>query len=352
MAEITLSILIGGCGSSGTTLLAHLLNASDSIFCGPELNLFNKLQLYVHPFNYAREEFLSLLEKGISTTGNLDTDLLAESTHRRPDSTRNFMLDLDVYGYTEDQVSNLAAECQDFCEFADKFFSSCLEKEKKIMWAEKTPTNAYCVKEFLSLFSLGHYIHIVRDGRDVVASLMKRGYKAEAAIRRWLHDTAAGYLFREHEKCLIIKYEDLVTHPSKIMSNIFQFLKIRENAELVIEKAKNSSLICHLHDEWNLRPDQEISNSAMLKWKRRNYSDKVFLEQLFKHTHLDETLATNWGIPLPCNGNVLLSLFGYDPSDDWNVNPKYGIRFLWHYFQESIISQLRPRKLYCTASLF
>ena len=69
------------------------------------------------------------------------------------------MLDLYVYGYTEDQVTKLAAECQDFYEFADKFFAPSLEKEKKIMWAEKTPTNAYCVKEFLSLFFSGHYIH-------------------------------------------------------------------------------------------------------------------------------------------------------------------------------------------------
>jgi hypothetical protein len=346
------SILIGGCGSSGTTLIAHLLNASGSVFCGPELNLFNKLKLYVQPFQYTYREFLALLENGIPTTGNSETDLLSESTHRRPDSTRNFMLNLDAYNYTKDQVSKIASECQDFDEFSDKFFGHCLKNEKKMMWAEKTPTNAYCVNEFLSLFSLGHYIHIVRDGRDVVPSLMKRGYKAEAAIRRWLHDTAAGYPFREHEKCLIIKYEDLVTHPSKIMNKIFQFLKIRENAGLLIEKAENSSIIYHSPGEWNLRPDQKISNSAMLKWKRGDYSNKVFLEQLFKHTHLDEKLATNWGIPLPCNGNVLLSLFGYDPSDDWNVNPKYGVRFLWHYFQESIISLLRPRKLYCTTSLY
>ena len=345
------SILIGGCGSSGTTLLAHLLNASNSIFCGPELNLFNKLKLYLQPFKYTYRDFLALLKNGIPTTGNCETDLLSESTHRKPASTRNFMLDLDVYDYTEYQVSKIASECQSFFEFSNKFYEPCLKKEKKIIWAEKTPTNVYCIKEFLSLFSSGLYIHIVRDGRDVVPSLMKRGYDAEAAIRRWIHDTAAGYHFREHEKCLIIKYEDLVTHPKKIIKKIFQFTDISENVELLIRKARNSSRMYNLHNEWNFRPDQEISNSAMLKWKRSDYSDKAFLEQLFKHTHLDETLASNWGMPLPCNGNDLLTLFGYDASDNWNVNPKYGLRFLWFYFQESIISLLRPRKLYCTVTL-
>lgn len=348
---MTPSILIGGCGSSGTTLLAHLLNASNSIFCGPELNLFNKFQLYVNPFDYSFEEFCSLLDEGIPTIGSLDTDLLAESTHRRPESTRNFMLDLNVYGYTQAQVSKLASKARQFNEFADKFFAPCLKKEKKIIWAEKTPTNAYCINEFLTSFSSGHYIHIVRDGRDVVPSLMKRGFKAEAAVRRWLHDTAAGYPFREHEKCLIVKYEDLVAHPAKIISRIFKFLNIRENAEHVIDRAKNAKLKCHMHDEWNHRPDQEISDTSMFKWKRHDYIDKIYLEQLFKRTHLDEKIAANWQIPFPYNGNVILALFGYNLTDEWDLNPEYGIRFLWHLFQESVIGLLRPRNLYCTISI-
>ncbi len=351
MTKMTPSILIGGCGSSGTTLLAHLLNASNSIFCGPELNLFNKFHLYVNPFDYSCEEFLSLLKEGLPTTGNLNTDLLAESTHRRPESTRNFMLDLDVYGYTEARVSKLAFESQQLSDFADKFFAPCLDKEKKMIWAEKTPTNAYCVREFLSSFSSGHYIHIVRDGRDVVPSLMRRGFKAEAAVRRWLHDTAAGYPLREHERCLIIKYEDLVTDPSKIIGKIFEFLKIQENTEHVFESAENSELMCRLHDVWNLRPNQKISNSSMFKWKGRDYAYKLYLEQLFRYTQLHETLAKDWGIPFPHNANVLLSLFGYNPADDWNANPKYGFRFLWHYFQEAIIGLLRPRILYCKVSI-
>ena len=352
MTKIFSSLLIGGCGSSGTTLLAHLINASDSIYCGPELNLFNKLQLYIHPFHYTREKFLSLLKKGIPTIGELNSDLLAESTHRRPISTRNFMLDLDVYGYTIGQICDLAAEYKDFYAFANEFFLPCLKKEKKIMWAEKTPTNAYCVKEFLSSFSSGYYIHMVRDGRDVVPSLIKRGYKAETAIRRWLHDTAAGFPFRKSKKCLIIKYEDLVRNPAQILDKIFRFLKLNDSAELAVEKAQNKNLLSHPLDEWNFRPNKKISNAAVSKWKQLDYSDKGYLEQLFRHVYLDESIAKNWGLPLRCNGNALLSQFGYDPSDNWNVRPDYGFRLLWHYCEEVLISLLHPRKLYCISSIF
>ncbi len=153
-------ILIGGCGSSGTSLLAHLLNATNSIFCGPELDCFNKLELYTQPFQYTSEEFRVLMDNGIPTTGNSNTDLLAPSTHRRLSSTRNFMMNIDAYGYSKKQVCELAADSFDFNQFADRFFTPWLKDMNKTIWAEKTPTNVYCIGEFLSRFNNGRYIHI------------------------------------------------------------------------------------------------------------------------------------------------------------------------------------------------
>jgi len=38
--------IVGGCGSSGTTLLAHLVSRHPDIASGPEFNYFNHLDLY------------------------------------------------------------------------------------------------------------------------------------------------------------------------------------------------------------------------------------------------------------------------------------------------------------------
>jgi hypothetical protein len=345
------SILIGGCGSSGTSLLAHLLNATNSIFCGPELDCFNKLDLYTKPFEYTLEEFRELMDYGIPTTGNSNTDLLAPSTHRKLSSTRNFMMNIKAYGYSKDQVCEIAENSRDFNQFADKFYAPWLKETNKIIWAEKTPTNAYCIREFLSLFDHGRYLHIVRDGRDVVLSLMKRGFNTEASVRRWLHDTALAFPYRKNKKCLIIRYEDLVTKPEFLMRSIFRFLNISENPGDVIEKAKHTEVLTSSLDEWTVFPNQEISNKAMFKWRRHDYHDKKFIEQLFRHTFLNETIAAECGLPVPCNGNLLLLLLGYDPFDGWDSSPKLGPRFLWHYFQEFLLGHLRPRRLYCFVSL-
>jgi len=277
----------------------------------------------------------------------LSTDLLATSTFFRPDSTRNFMRNLSAYGFTEETVSNLAASCDEFGDFADCFFSHPVKINQKSMWVEKTPTNAYCIQEFLSLYPFGRYVHVVRDGRDVVPSLVKRGYSTEAAVRRWLHDTAAGYPHRKSKRYMEIKYEDLVTNPEHTLDALFDFLGVDERSNSILATYRNRNGISGGSKTWTFDPHQAISTAALHKWKRPDYGHKAFLEQLFRHTYLANTVAEAWGIPRPCNGNDLLSLLGYDVSDTWNVKPTYGRRFLYHYLVERICQLLRHRELYC-----
>jgi hypothetical protein len=343
-------ILIGGCGSSGTTLLANLLNASSSIFCGPELYLFNKKELYSRPFRYTVQDFSILLDNGLLTTSTLDTVFLSRSTFFQPYSDLSFMLNLNAYGYNQSEVCELAASFNGFSHFIDAFYERPLRVAQKTVWAEKSPTNIYCIREFLSLYPSGRYIHVIRDGRDVVPSLMLRGHTPEAAVRRWLHDTAAGYPHRKSNRYIEIKYEDLVTYPQETLDMLFDFLRIGERASTVLQNIKNNEKVHKGVDTWTMQPDQEISPSAMLKWKRQEFKDKGFIQQLFSHTYLAGKVAHRWGLPEPCTGNDVLSLFGYDRTDEWNQQPGFGLRFMWHYIQERLFSVLRPLELCCAVS--
>jgi hypothetical protein len=343
-------ILIGGSGSSGTTLVANLLNASSSIFCGPELYLFNKKDLYRRPFRYTAGDFNVLLNKGLATASTLNTVFLSRSTFFHPYSDFSFLLNLSAYGYNPREVCEMAASCPDFKHFVDSFYKRPLEFAQKTVWAEKSPTNIYCIQEFLSLYPSGRYIHVVRDGRDVIPSLMLRGHTPEAAVRRWLHDTAAGYPHRKSDRYLEIRYEDLVFQPEETLDMLFDFLNINEKAANVLRRAKNNEKAYRVHETWTMQPDQEISPRATMKWKRQEFRKKFFIEQLFCYTHLAEKLARSWELPLPCSGNDILSLFGYDHKDQWNLQPGRGLRFMWHYLQERLFSKLRPLELCCAVS--
>ncbi len=49
-------------------------------------------------------------------------------------------------------------------------------------WVEKTPAHIFHLAEILRLSPEARIINIFRDGRDTVASFVKRGYNFQAAV--------------------------------------------------------------------------------------------------------------------------------------------------------------------------
>lgn len=70
-------------------------------------------------------------------------------------------------------------------ELANKFENHILDYADKEIWAEKTPKNIYVSHLFLDEFSDSKFIHIVRDPRDVILSLIGRNYSIIEAAERW-----------------------------------------------------------------------------------------------------------------------------------------------------------------------
>lgn len=97
--------------------------------------------------------------------------------------------------------------------------------------SEKTPRNVLVFSELLSVFPTARFIHVVRDPRAVVASLLqvgkrqkKRGRKqgrgmdtATAAINHVKAHVCAGLAASAAapERILTVVYEELVTNPEK-----------------------------------------------------------------------------------------------------------------------------------------
>ena len=224
LEQLDRPILIGGCGSSGTTLLRELINLSPTIFCGPELSFLNKRRLYEQPYSQTRGEFKQYLDQGIPTMASLSIAWLpwsATFSHRRE---FRFLENPENYGYSRDELDELPQLCSSFSELVDRFFAKTLQQAGKLRWAEKTPTNCYCIQHFLELYPQGRYVQVIRDGRDVVPSLVKRGYPAPIAVRRWMYDTACGLRFRGQPRYTEVHYEALVTQPEQTLQALYTFL--------------------------------------------------------------------------------------------------------------------------------
>lgn len=189
------AVFVGGCGRSGTTLFKELLNRHSRFACGPETSLYGL-----------------------------------------PFSLENIAA---PWGMPMAELSRMRARSDHLVAFADRFARAFLDAESKARWAEKTPNNVRAVERLLTWYPNGRFIHVVRDGRDVVCSLRHhpkervRGGKivpvhannpVGVSARRWLSDTMRGLAFKEHPRCIEVRYESLVADPESEMRRVCAFV--------------------------------------------------------------------------------------------------------------------------------
>jgi hypothetical protein len=95
-------------------------------------------------------------------------------------------------------------------------------------WGDKSPYATFGLDWIVRMYDKSSYIHMMRDGRDVVNSFIKHGLfdSLEAACERW--NRAINILDRyEHASNFItIRYEDLVTDTAQQIIRLSDFLQV------------------------------------------------------------------------------------------------------------------------------
>jgi hypothetical protein len=177
-------IFVIGSPRSGTTLLRLILDAHPRISCGEETHFLRHLQAVV----------------------GTDWDLVA------------------TYGFDRDWWLERIAS------FYLGFQEEVLARSGKARWAEKDPTYTLLLDFIDSLFPDAVYVHLLRDGHDVVASFRDRwGYRSagRAAKSEWARHVRAARSFERKlppERFLELRYEALVTDPQAQGQRLFSFL--------------------------------------------------------------------------------------------------------------------------------
>lgn len=185
-------LLIVGCPRSGTTWLQRLLAAHPKVRTGQESDLFDT---YVGPQLRAWRTGLDAASSG---RGGLGLGCyLDEDAFRR--TLRTYALSL-----IEPMVGRLAP---------DEVF------------VEKTPGHILWIPEILDLFPQTRFIHVVRDARDVVASLLAASQswgsgwaprRAGSAAATWRSHVEAGLAAARQlpgTQLIEVRYEDLHANP-------------------------------------------------------------------------------------------------------------------------------------------
>jgi len=268
---------MGGCGSSGTTLLIHLLSRHPDIVSGPEFNLFNHYELY--NIEYLKKHQMRMLDYKCKPSGYIDTGA--------------FMTYREHYGLDQEMISRWINEANTLEDFIYSVCQHMREKFSAPYFLEKSPTNIYCFKHISANFPEIPLIHVIRDGRDVVSSLMKRGFNLYAAGSRWLYDTLYGISMRGTPNYMEVRYETLVTQPEETLATIYRHLGFDPDAKQNDETTTNEASVYNedwtARDTpkiWNQTPSDPISTESIGKYKQAlSFSEIQILNRIKINSH-------------------------------------------------------------------
>lgn len=155
----------------------------------------------------------------------------------------------------------------------DEWDVACAESGA-LRWIEKTPPHVFQISRFMGFRPEAKFIVLIRDGRDVIASLKRRnGYElVRDRIDRWVYDNLAALQFVDHENVHFLKYEDLVTDPSGTLSQVCEFLGEKLNAQVL----EYHSTPANWYSEKGGKPDQLDSNADHNQLRNWQINQPIF----------------------------------------------------------------------------
>lgn len=176
-------IFICGTGRSGTTILQKIISSHKNIYAmryegrfivsnGGLLDVLNAWN--IEAFEIFKKKMLNewymskIYNKGKSNEyfagicAHINKELLSEIINK---FQKKFLCSISV---------NQKKQC--IRDFVAEFFELQLLNTGKTRWLEKTPQNLLYMNELQDLFPTAKFIHIIRDGRDVAASIIRRDF--------------------------------------------------------------------------------------------------------------------------------------------------------------------------------
>jgi hypothetical protein len=125
-------------------------------------------------------------------------------------------------------------------------------KAGKARWADKNPENAIHLEHWERLLGDSWlFVHVVRDPLDVIASMEEAGfpYSDEDRVRKRSEHVeryaraASRYAAGCPDRCLTVRYEDLVTRPEPEINRLMAFLgESLEEAQLAASAPREPGL--------------------------------------------------------------------------------------------------------------
>jgi hypothetical protein len=187
-------VFVIGSPRSGTSILAWSLAAQD------DFSTFSESDFIFHLFGQGR------LEEAYRTVGDhVGGGWLAEKDVSREEFFAHLGLGLNAL---------------------------LTSRAKTARWVDQSPSYTLIARRLAELFPGASFLHILRDGRQVVNSMINSGFEApwakefRTACRTWAHFARVASAFEVEwpERCLTVPYAELVASPEEWFDRILEFI--------------------------------------------------------------------------------------------------------------------------------
>jgi len=182
-------LFIGGYARSGTTLMRAILDVHPNVSCGPETKIIPTILKYIKDYKSNSDAMKAFREAGFKN------------------ETLDSATSLFVYYILENHIRNAKHLCA------------------------KDPDVLYYMEYLHKMFPHAKFIYMVRDGRAVAYSMVKRLEK-ERTFQKFISyfvtwNNYNSFVYEQclrvgKNYCLIVKYEDLVLKTKETLINVFQ----------------------------------------------------------------------------------------------------------------------------------
>ena len=256
-------IFIVGAPRSGTTLLRNMLNRHPAIAICLETQFLNLI--------YRRRRAFG----DLSDFGNrrrLVREYLA--TER----IKAHGVDLQVL---EDTLLREGVSYQALFRSFLRFYAQAHGKRR---CGEKTPEHALFTGTLRQWFPAATILHILRDPRDVVASLLAMPRKPKSVLTNastWVRCNLGAQQAREHPGYLLIRYEELVAQPEEQLQRVCAFIGEEYRPEMLTPDANQGPTF-----PWLQRAQEPVTTERLGKWREQLTADQVALVEWRAGQHM------------------------------------------------------------------
>lgn len=240
-------VFLVGCPRSGTTLLQALLTAHSDIASFPESHIFLR-----------GHRLRARLAPGLVTRRNLVR--FAHSMDVKTPYMRR-KLSFRSESYQQDLIAML---------------DTLTLEQGRHLWVEKTPNHVLSIPAIRMLVPSCRFIHLIRDGRAVVASLYEvtrthasvwgGSYGLERCITEWNSAIIASSVAMESGDGISVCYQKLTRNPTSELVRICEFLGVEYQSEMLATYSDVTSLIVNSNEGWKSRVDDPIRDNGLQKY--------------------------------------------------------------------------------------